>query len=51
VAIATHIVIDVVISHSDKDASGVASASILLYVAISLGLQRDVLRNRAARLA
>jgi predicted histidine transporter YuiF (NhaC family) len=50
-AIATHIVIDVVIGHTDKSAAGVASASILLYLAVSLGVQREMLRARAARLA
>jgi uncharacterized membrane protein len=50
-AIATHIVIDVIIGQTDKGAAGVASASILLYLAVSLGAQREVLRARAARLA
>jgi hypothetical protein len=51
VAIAVHIVIDLIIGSTDKSASGVAAASILVYLAISLGVQREVLRARAARLA
>ena len=51
VAIATHIVIDVIIGDTDEGAAAVASASILLYIAISLGVQREVLRARAAKLA
>jgi NAD/NADP transhydrogenase beta subunit len=50
VAFGAHVAIDAVIGITDKDASTVASASILLYLAVSLGIQREVLRARAARL-
>jgi hypothetical protein len=49
VSLAAHLGIDVVVDHSTT-AKGLASASILLYLGVTLGVQREVIRLRAAQL-
>jgi hypothetical protein len=48
VSLAAHFGIDALIDHSTT-AKGLGSADILLYLAVSLGVQREVIRLRAAR--
>jgi hypothetical protein len=48
VAIGVHIGLDVLF---DSSAKGLSGASILLYLAVSLGVQRFVVQSRATRLA
>lgn len=49
VSVAAHFALDLGISHSTR-IPGLASASLLLYLAITLGAQRAVLQWRAARI-
>ena len=48
ISLAAHFGIDALIDHSTT-AKGLGSADILLYLAVSLGVQREVTRARAAR--
>jgi hypothetical protein len=49
VSLAAHFGSDALVDHSTT-AKGLGSASILLYLAVSLGVQRELIRWRAARL-
>ena len=49
VSLAAHFGIDALIDHSTT-AKGLGSADILLYLAVSLGVQREIIRLRAARI-
>jgi hypothetical protein len=48
-AIAAHLGLDVLVDHQ-SGIDGLGSAGILLYLAISLGVQRELIRLRAARI-
>ena len=47
VSLATHLVLDAVIDHSTRIAA-LGASSILLYLAVTLGVQREIVRWRAA---
>ena len=47
VSLATHLVLDAVIDHSTRTAA-LGTSSILLYLAVTLGVQREIVRWRAA---
>lgn len=49
VAVAAHLGYDALLDHG-KAASGLGNASILLYLAVSLAVQRVIVQNRAQRL-
>lgn len=48
-SLVVHFVLDAVIDHSTTIAA-LGSSSILLYLAVTLGVQREIVRRRAARL-
>lgn len=48
VAIGAHFGLDLLINHT-ASGSGLASSALILYIAVSLGVQQVVLLNRAAR--
>jgi predicted permease len=50
VSLALHFAFELGIDHS-SDVSGLGSVTILLYIALSLGVQREIVRFRAAGLA
>lgn len=50
-AVAAHLGIDVYARHVDSAAAGLATASLVLYLVVSLGVQALVVRERAAHLA
>jgi hypothetical protein len=51
VSIAVHYGADLLIAHNDTAAQGLANAALLLYIAVSFGVQRLVVRSRSLRAA
>jgi hypothetical protein len=49
VSLATHLVLDAVIDHSTT-ITALGTSSILVYLAVTLGVQREIVRWRASRL-
>jgi len=50
ISLAAHLALDVVIDHASKIAA-LGTSSILLYLAVTLGVQREIVRRRTAPLA
>jgi len=50
VGLALHLGVDVVIKHVDNSASGLGSSSVLLYLAVTLGVQQVLVLDRAEHL-
>jgi len=50
IAIAVHLGYDALVAHGHNDGGGVGTATIVLYLAVSLGVQRLVSQYRASRM-
>lgn len=50
VSLAAHLGLDAAVDHA-SGVSGLGTSSVLLYLAVTLGVQRELVRSRAARLA
>ena len=50
ISLATHLALDTIIDHSSRIAA-LGTSSVLLYLAVTLGVQREIVRRRTAPLA